>query len=1108
MQVDFISVMVHELGHGLGFTKSFRENGEFGLLGDGTYLDDPACIDCLPNPYDRFLTLGSLGPTLTSLSGDARESAVTSTNVFWNGASGIAGNGGTPPKINAPTSWSDGSSLGHLDGATPALANAIMRPGIAPGVVTRTPTAVDRGILRDLGWSISVAPSSTTWTGLGADDVATTAANWSPAIPLPGDSVTFGPSPRTNVDMNLDLGSLQGISFTSTAPAFAVRFRARTDLNITGAGVANSSSAVQKLYLESSIRDDPTADHIAAKMTFQSNVPMSNPTAGEAEYWLSGGGTTIGGIAPPHGTQFLDRHPGASIVFRNSSNGGSGLFEVEGGVGDGAPGATVTFRDSSSAGSAEYRNRGGLIGPSLPVGAVAGGFGGETRFENTADAGTATFHNYGQAEHRFGSAGFTTFMDNASAGLTAAIHGTFHNHGSTINAGQGGVTRFFENSTAGAASITNHADGANGGGAAQTLFLDSSNAGTATIENQGSSAQLKAPGRTEFRGNSSAASATINNRGFITVGDLAGRTLFYDDTTAATATLRTFNGASDHGRIEFHDRSAAADANIFIEDDPMVTASHGGYVTFFNDSTAARSEITLRSGSAGFSGLQFYNNATAADAQVVTENNSGSIIFWGTSSAGDPLTADTPETSNFSLGRGSGMAFYDQSTADDAIITVANGAFLHFNMSSSAGQAQIAAAGSSDYPIAGGSVIFNSTSTINGATVFAQGGNAPLAEGAHVSFINGAHAGNSTITLTGGTNGGGGARLTFNAAAKGDTARLIAHAGATVDFFDQRLYGDTAVGSIEGAGAFWLRGSLLTVGSRNLSTIVSGPIIDHPTGFVTGGRLTKVGTGTLTLAGANTYSGVTSVNAGTLRVDGSLVGPAIVNSGGTLIGDDGAVPAGVTVNAGGVYSPGASPGTMTIGGLTMNPGGILNFELGASDRDHIVLTGGGNIVLDGILNISFFGGFTPTLGQSFALFEGAIGSVTGAFDAINAPLFNGLTLDVMQTPGSVILQVVDSTIRPGDFNGDGVVSGADLTNWKAGFNTSGSVTHTQGDADGDADVDGADFLTWQRQLGSGAPVTVASAQVPEPATLIQILAAASLRAWQNRQKKFHQLMNS
>ena len=58
-----------------------------------------------------------------------------------------------------------------------------------------------------------------------------------------------------------------------------------------------------------------------------------------------------------------------------------------------------------------------------------------------------------------------------------------------------------------------------------------------------------------------------------------------------------------------------------------------------------------------------------------------------------------------------------------------------------------------------------------------------------------------------------------------------------------------------------LQGSHLTVGSRDLSRTVSGVISD---GFTPGGMLTKVGTGTLTLAGENAYTGLTTVARGTL----------------------------------------------------------------------------------------------------------------------------------------------------------------------------------------------------------------------------------------------------
>ena len=73
---------------------------------------------------------------------------------------------------------------------------------------------------------------------------------------------------------------------------------------------------------------------------------------------------------------------------------------------------------------------------------------------------------------------------------------------------------------------------------------------------------------------------------------------------------------------------------------------------------------------------------------------------------------------------------------------------------------------------------------------------------------------------------------------------------------------------------FVLNGSLLTTGNRNSSTTVAGQITNGFGGVP--GTFTKVGTGTLTLAGENTYTGLTTVAGGTLRVDGAIAGDVLV----------------------------------------------------------------------------------------------------------------------------------------------------------------------------------------------------------------------------------------
>ena len=75
------------------------------------------------------------------------------------------------------------------------------------------------------------------------------------------------------------------------------------------------------------------------------------------------------------------------------------------------------------------------------------------------------------------------------------------------------------------------------------------------------------------------------------------------------------------------------------------------------------------------------------------------------------------------------------------------------------------------------------------------------------------------------------------------------------------------------------------------------------------------------------------------------------------------------------------------------------------------------------------------------------------------------------------------TTLPGDFNGDLVVTGADLTKWRGDFGAANGGS----DADGDGDSDGSDFLVWQRNVGA-TPLAAAASAVPEPSMAAMLLA--------------------
>ena len=205
--------------------------------------------------------------------------------------------------------------------------------------------------------------------------------------------------------------------------------------------------------------------------------------------------------------------------------------------------------------------------------------------------------------------------------------------------------------------------------------------------------------------------------------------------------------------------------------------------------------------------------------------------------------------------------------------------------------------------------------------------------------------------------------------------------------------GSLGAGGLSMAGGTTLRAGIsgLTlvnaISTAGVGTIDSGVGILTLTGGIIGaGSITKAGAGTLTLTGASSYTGATTVATGKLLVNGALGNTAVtVNSGATL-GGTGSIVGPVTVF--GTYAPGVSPGTLTVGSLTL--AGSTVYELaepnviGGINNDLTIVTGA--LTLGGSLTVVDPGApYGPGFGIGiYQLFQYG-GTLSGSFASLTLP---------------------------------------------------------------------------------------------------------------------------
>ena len=457
--------------------------------------------------------------------------------------------------------------------------------------------------------------------------------------------------------------------------------------------------------------------------------------------------------------------------------------------------------------------------------------------------------------------------------------------------------------------------------------------------------------------------STVNNASTAT-GIITGNVLFGATTGTQVNTLNNFNASA--GGVTGNVSSAGS---LIVNNTGVIVgnlASSGD--TSVNNSGTFTGNITLGAGN------DVINNTGTLSGNVDMGGGTTNVYnaSGGARLPSGTLTAAAASLNTLNLGAGGGtvnvavtnfdvlnvnggssiwslsqaISLADRINLNSGVLQVGNASFLGTNtIVNNAG------------PVTVGGLFFDNT---------ASGTYAGNLSGTGVTYVgfNGS-AGVTTLsgvnTSTGGTYVRLGTLRVTGGSALDDTSGLFLSTGGILDVGATETIGSLNDGGpYGGTGAVTLSGGNLNINSGAFSGVISG----------TNG-IQKIGTGTLTLSGANTFTGATTVTNGRLILSG---GNAIANTGAVIVNSTATTAGTLQVNT-----------AETIGNLSGNGGSVvLNAGLTTGDATNTsyagIISGVGGLIKQGTGTFTLTGANTYSGGTTVnaGTLEGNSTSIQGS----------------------------------------------------------------------------------------------------------------------------------
>lgn len=303
-RLDLLLVVLHEFGHGLGFSNDVNLTTGAGTIGsDG----NEHFSSYTHQVFDE--SLGRAWPAMTA--SERLQSATRTGSLVWNGArtnaqitrfvQGVSSNGRM--RLNAPATISTGSSVSHFDSAiTPSV---LMEPAL-PSSITTSSVDITICALQDIGWTVTRCPDNANNATPVATNQAVTVTEDIPfVITLSGTDADSDPLTFAIVSGPIGgaLSAISTVARTVTYTPTANRTGADSFTFAANDGSVNSAPATVLITI-TPVNDAPFAAAVSASTTPGQSVAVTlngSDVDGDAITYIVVGNPTSGtltGTAP------------------------------------------------------------------------------------------------------------------------------------------------------------------------------------------------------------------------------------------------------------------------------------------------------------------------------------------------------------------------------------------------------------------------------------------------------------------------------------------------------------------------------------------------------------------------------------------------------------------------------------------------------------------------------------------------------------------------------------------------------------------------------------------------------------------------------------------